>query len=199
MLMNISEKINNSKYNMPLKRWKERKRKSHFYFKTKFWFNWKTQSGELAGIYANQHCEFICNLKLFSDRFRADSVFMNSHTKFISQRRGKGEFDGSLAAKSPRKCEIMHSLTISLHKEIIILEGLLCGASRCGLRNVPSHSTWYQNSSINDLIAIEKMLHSALNCSNYLNVYHSAPRHIINLWCSDVLTLIWINIKRVEL
>lgn len=33
MLMNISEKINNSKYNMPLKKDEERKRKSHFIFK----------------------------------------------------------------------------------------------------------------------------------------------------------------------
>lgn len=65
MLMNFSEKINNSKYNMPLKvAWKlgrngwESKRKSHFYFKTQFWrAHGKTQSQKRGDARCEAGCE----------------------------------------------------------------------------------------------------------------------------------------------
>lgn len=78
MLMNISEKINNSKYNMPLKKVKKkelrrrqcrRKERVIFILKPNSYLTVKSDLGreellDVCKAYSSQHREFICNFKL---------------------------------------------------------------------------------------------------------------------------------------
>lgn len=154
--MNISEKINNSKYNMPLKeRWRLRGKERVILFSKPNSRRTAISRCDVCKIYARSETSesswmlwIIRQLKL---------LFPFWLTKFIADK-NSSHLTETLLRKTPKKQRKIK----------------LCEVKQWGLVFSPNWKDWLA-------LNVKLLQWTRKCCSHYLNVYHSAPWHIINL------------------